>query len=89
MARAVWRGIWQLIAAVLLTVAGLWSLRQASALVRYLILAQLLAFALEPAVTWLHQRDGAEAARPVCCLAGSWCCSCCWVRCWRRRWPMG
>jgi hypothetical protein len=38
-ARAVWRGIWQLIAAVLLTVAGLWSLRQASALVRYLILA--------------------------------------------------
>src|SRR6266516_7284997 len=56
--RAVWRGIWQLIAAVLLTVAGLWSLRQASALVRYLILAQLLAFALEPAVTWLHQRRG-------------------------------
>jgi predicted PurR-regulated permease PerM len=57
-ARAVWRGIWQLIAAVLLTAAGLWSLRQASALVRYLILAQLLAFALEPAVTWLHQRRG-------------------------------
>ena len=39
--RAVWRGIWQAIAAVLVTVAGLWSLRQASALVRYLILAQL------------------------------------------------
>jgi predicted PurR-regulated permease PerM len=57
-ARAVWRGIWQAIAAVLLTVAGLWSLRQASALVRYLILAQLLAFALEPAVMWLHQRRG-------------------------------
>ena len=57
-ARAVWRGVWQLIAAVLLTAAGLWSLRQASALVRYLILAQLLAFALEPAVTWLHQKRG-------------------------------
>jgi predicted PurR-regulated permease PerM len=57
-ARAVWRGIWQLIAAVLLTAAGLWSLRQASSLVRYLILAQLLAFALEPAVTWLHQKRG-------------------------------
>ncbi len=56
--RAVWRGIWQAIAAVLVTVAGLWSLRQASALVRYLILAQLLAFALEPAVMWLHQRRG-------------------------------
>ncbi len=56
--RAVWRGIWQLIAAVLVTAAGLWSLRQASALVRYLILAQLLAFALEPAVTWLHQKRG-------------------------------
>jgi predicted PurR-regulated permease PerM len=41
---------------VLLTAAGLWSLRQANALVRYLILAQLLAFALEPAVTWLHQK---------------------------------
>jgi predicted PurR-regulated permease PerM len=57
-ARAVWRGIWQAIAAVLVTAAGLWSLRQANALVRYLILAQLLAFALEPAVMWLHQKRG-------------------------------
>lgn len=56
--RAVWRGIWQAIAAVLITAAGLWSLQKASALVRYLILAQLLAFALEPAVTWLHDRRG-------------------------------
>jgi predicted PurR-regulated permease PerM len=54
--RAVWRGIWQLIAAVLVTAAGLWSLRQARTLVRYLILAQLLTFALEPAVAWLHQK---------------------------------
>ncbi len=28
LARAVWRGSWQAIAAVLLTAAGLWSLRQ-------------------------------------------------------------
>lgn len=56
--RAVWRGIWQLIAAVLVTAAALWFARQASNLLRYLILAQLLAFALEPAVTWLHQRRG-------------------------------
>jgi predicted PurR-regulated permease PerM len=56
--RAVRRGIWQAIAAVLLTAAGLWSLRQAASLVRYLILAQLLSFALEPAVTWLHNRRG-------------------------------
>jgi predicted PurR-regulated permease PerM len=55
---AVWRGIWQLIAAVLLTAAGLWFAGQASDLLRYLILAQLLAFALEPAVYWLHQRRG-------------------------------
>ena len=55
---AVWRGIWQLIAAVLLTAAGLWFAGQASDLLRYLILAQLLAFALEPAVYWLHTKRG-------------------------------
>jgi predicted PurR-regulated permease PerM len=56
--RAVWRGIWQAIAALLITAAALWSLQKAASLVRYLILAQLLSFALEPAVTWLHQRRG-------------------------------
>jgi len=56
--RAVWRGIWQLIAAVLITVAALWFAGRASDLIGYLILAQLLAFALEPAVLWLHQRRG-------------------------------
>src|SRR5512132_632700 len=56
--RAVWRGIWQLIAAVLLTAAALWFAGRASDLIGYLILAQLLAFALEPAVYWLHQRRG-------------------------------
>ena len=56
--RAVWRGIWQLIAAVLITAAALWFAGRASDLIGYLILAQLLAFALEPAVLWLHQRRG-------------------------------
>jgi predicted PurR-regulated permease PerM len=56
--RAVWRGIWQLIAAVLVTAALLWFAGQASDLIRYLILSQLLAFALEPAVAWLHHERG-------------------------------
>ena len=56
--RVVWRGIWQLIAAVLITAAALWFAGRASDLLRYLILAQLLAFGLEPAVTWLHERRG-------------------------------
>jgi predicted PurR-regulated permease PerM len=56
--KAVWRGIWQLIAAVLVTAALLWFAGQASDLLRYLILSQLLAFALEPAVTWLHHERG-------------------------------
>jgi predicted PurR-regulated permease PerM len=38
--------------------AALWFAGQASDLLRYLILAQLLAFGLEPAVTWLHERRG-------------------------------
>src|SRR5262245_44497632 len=61
--RAVWRGIWQLIAAVLITGAALWLARQASALIRYLILAQLLSFGLEPAVTWLHDKRGWRRGR--------------------------
>ena len=55
---AVWRGIWQLIAAVLITAAALWFAGRASDLLRYLILAQLLAFALEPAVSLLHTKRG-------------------------------
>jgi predicted PurR-regulated permease PerM len=61
--RAVWRGIWQLIAAVLITLALLWAARQASDLLRYLVLAQLLAFGLEPAVIWLHERRGWRRGR--------------------------
>jgi predicted PurR-regulated permease PerM len=56
--KAVWRGIWQLIAAVLVTAALLWFAAQANALLRYLILSQLFAFALEPAVMWLHHKRG-------------------------------
>jgi predicted PurR-regulated permease PerM len=54
--RTIRRGIWYLIVAVLVTLAALWFLVRVSGLVRYLVLAQLLAFALEPAVTWLHDR---------------------------------
>jgi predicted PurR-regulated permease PerM len=61
--RAVWRGIWQLIAAVLITLALLWAAREASDLLRYLVLAQLLAFGLEPAVIWLHERRGWRRGR--------------------------
>jgi predicted PurR-regulated permease PerM len=61
--RAVWRGIWQLIAAVLITLALLWAARQAGDLLRYLVLAQLLAFGLEPAVIWLHERRGWRRGR--------------------------
>ena len=55
---AVWRAIWQLIAAVLITATALWMARQASDLLCYLVLAQLLAFGLEPGVTWLHNQRG-------------------------------
>jgi predicted PurR-regulated permease PerM len=48
--------IWYAIGAVLLTLAGLWFLDQQRTLINYLILAVLLALALEPAVTWLHER---------------------------------
>jgi predicted PurR-regulated permease PerM len=61
--RAVWRGIWQLIVAVLITLALLWAAQQAGDLLRYLVLAQLVAFGLEPAVTWLHERRGWRRGR--------------------------
>jgi predicted PurR-regulated permease PerM len=56
--RTIRRGVWYAIAAVLVTLAALWFLGRITNLVRYLVLAQLLAFALEPAVTWLHERHG-------------------------------
>jgi predicted PurR-regulated permease PerM len=60
--RAAWvdarvkRGIWYVIGAVLASAVGIWFLRQANDLVRYVLLSQLLAFALEPAVDRLHTR---------------------------------
>jgi predicted PurR-regulated permease PerM len=50
--------IWYAIGAVLLTLAALWFLDQQRTLINYLILAVLLALALEPAVTWLHEMRG-------------------------------
>ena len=50
--------IWYAIGAVLLTLAGLWFLDQQRTLINYLILAVLLALALEPAVIWLHEKRG-------------------------------
>jgi predicted PurR-regulated permease PerM len=50
--KAIWRGIWQLIAAVLVTLGLLWFAGQASDLLRYLVLSQLFAFALEPALVY-------------------------------------
>ena len=51
-------GIRYAIAAVLVTAAALWFLGQERNLVGYLILSGLLALALEPAVTWMHEKHG-------------------------------
>ena len=52
------QGIWHAIGAVLLTLAALRFLGAQRSLVGYLILAALLALALEPAVTWFHEKHG-------------------------------
>jgi predicted PurR-regulated permease PerM len=46
------------ILAILVTLGALWFLGLERDLVRYLVLAALLALALEPAVTWLHENRG-------------------------------
>ena len=56
--KVIWRSIWQVILAVLITLVGLWFLRQTRDLVHYLILSLLLSFALEPAVIYLHEKRG-------------------------------
>jgi predicted PurR-regulated permease PerM len=56
--RAIWRGIWQLILAVVVAAALLWFLGQASQLVGFLVVSQLFAFVLEPAVTIMHEKWG-------------------------------
>jgi predicted PurR-regulated permease PerM len=55
---AVRRGAWTVVGVVLLTLAALWFANQARDLIRILIVSQLLAFALEPGVLWLHERRG-------------------------------
>jgi predicted PurR-regulated permease PerM len=51
-------GIRYAIAAVLVTAAALWFLGKEHNLVSYLILSGLLALALEPGVTWMHEKHG-------------------------------
>jgi predicted PurR-regulated permease PerM len=58
MGRLVWRSIWQLIGAVLLTLLALWVAHQTRDLLRYLLLSLLLSFCLEPAVIYLHEHRG-------------------------------
>jgi predicted PurR-regulated permease PerM len=55
---AVRRGAWTVVGVVLLTLAALWFASQARNLIRILIVSQLLAFALEPGVIWLHEKRG-------------------------------
>lgn len=52
------RGIWWAISYVLITLAALWFLDAERSLVGYLVTAGLLALALDPAVTWLHENRG-------------------------------
>ena len=60
---AVRRGIWTAIGAILLTIAALWFAHQAQNLIRFLIVSQLLAFALEPGVIALHEQHGWRRSR--------------------------
>ena len=52
------RGVRYAIVAVLATLAALWFLGKQQNLISYLILSELLALALEPAVIWLHEKRG-------------------------------
>jgi len=51
-------GIRYAIGAVLVTLASLWFLDSQRSLVGYLIMAGLIALALEPAVIWFHEKHG-------------------------------
>jgi len=52
------RGVRYAIFAVLVTLAALWFIGKEHNLVSYLILAGLLALALEPGVKWMHEKHG-------------------------------
>ena len=58
LARAVRSGVWTLIGAVLVVLAGLWFANQARELIRMLLISLFLALSLEPAVLWLHEKRG-------------------------------
>ena len=55
---AIKQGITWAIGGVLLTLAALWFLGEETNLIRYLVIAELLALALEPAVIWMHEKRG-------------------------------
>jgi len=55
---AIKQGITWAIGGVLLTLAALWLLGAETNLIRYLVIAELLALALEPAVISLHEKRG-------------------------------
>jgi predicted PurR-regulated permease PerM len=55
---AIKQGITWSIGAILLTLAALWFLGAETELLRYLVIAELLALALEPAVISLHEKRG-------------------------------
>ena len=52
------RSIWQVIGAVLLTLGGLWAMRQMRSLLWMLILSFFFSLALQPGVNWLVQKYG-------------------------------
>jgi predicted PurR-regulated permease PerM len=56
--KLVYRSIWQLISAVLITLAAIWAAHQMRDLIRYLFLSLLLSFCIEPAVIYLHDKRG-------------------------------
>jgi predicted PurR-regulated permease PerM len=64
------RSIWQMIGAVLLTLAGLWAMGQMRSLLWMLILSFFFSLALQPAVNWLVQRYGWRRGSSVGAIYG-------------------
>jgi predicted PurR-regulated permease PerM len=64
------RTIWQVIGAVLLTLAGLWAMGQMRSLLWMLILSFFFSLALQPAVNWLVQKYGWRRGSSVGAIYG-------------------
>ncbi len=64
------RSIWQVIGAVLLTLAGLWAMGQMRSLLWMLILSFFFSLALQPAVNWLVQKYGWRRGSSVGAIYG-------------------